>query len=301
MLVILTTQVVGWQFESMSFENLELPCIWVPAGGKLPATPWSDPAVFRAIFIPDGYQGPRPGYPWIEFGRMTLRVRKPRGTRAANSAATSPGARQSWSQSGSAPRAVTLGQVAAGPLAPSDGTRLEAKAYPDLGATVRSWTDLSDLRATMSALDALKPSNPWVASAARGVGGSSGEEVARGAAKDRARQLTLTDPPQLASVQKEEEEQEKQIGPLSPLTGTVSPRASEPTERSTITNPPVPIFGGGGGTRTSQPGSISNAITFRASPHISQRVGASGFRIGEGSFARRTFSEAEVFPDADGV
>ena len=279
----------------MSFENLELPCIWVPAGGKLPATPWSDPAVFRAIFIPDGYQGPRPGYPWIEFGRMSLRVRKPRGTRAANSVATSPGARQSWSQSGSAPRAVTLGQVAAGPLAPSggnsDGTRLEAKAYPGLGATVRSWTDLSDLRATMSALDALKPSNPWVASAARGVGGSSGEEVARGAAKDRAMQLTLTEPPQLASVQKEEEEQEKQIGPLSPLTGTVSPRASEPTERSTITNPPVPIFGGGGGTRTSQPGSISNAITFRAEHYLS-RLTAVGLDVGTVEAAVRSQIQA---------
>ena len=24
------------------------------------------------IFVPDGYVGPRPGYPWFEAGRMTL-------------------------------------------------------------------------------------------------------------------------------------------------------------------------------------------------------------------------------------
>jgi len=36
-------------------------------------------------------------------------------------------------------------------------------------------------------------------------------------------------------------------------------------------------------------------------PHISHCIGASGFRIGESSFARRTFADAEVFPDADRV
>jgi hypothetical protein len=39
----------------------------------------------------------------------------------------------------------------------------------------------------------------------------------------------------------------------------------------------------------------------RPSPHISNMTSASGFRIGESSFARRTFAEAEEFPDADRV
>jgi hypothetical protein len=48
-------------------------------------------------------------------------------------------------------------------------------------------------------------------------------------------------------------------------------------------------------------GAGSDITGLPPSPHISQRVGASGFRIGESSFARRTFSEAEVFPDAGRV
>ncbi len=38
----------------------------------MPPLPWGNPALFPTIFIPDGYEGPRLGYPWIEFGRMTL-------------------------------------------------------------------------------------------------------------------------------------------------------------------------------------------------------------------------------------
>jgi hypothetical protein len=46
----------------MSFDNFEVPCLFIPEGGKLPAGPWGDPAIFPAIFIPDGHQGQRPGY-----------------------------------------------------------------------------------------------------------------------------------------------------------------------------------------------------------------------------------------------
>ncbi len=175
----------------MHFDNLELPCIFVPEGGKLPEIPWGDPAMFPAIFIPDGYQGPRPGYPWIEFGRMTLQVPKARRPREAASAATAAGTRQSMaSVSDVEPRAVAPDQLAGGSFAPigrnSDETRRATNVYPDLGATVRSWTSPSDLRAMTSALDALSPSSPFVASAAPGVGGgSSGEGITRGSPAPR--------------------------------------------------------------------------------------------------------------------
>ena len=94
----------------MSFGYLEVPCIWVPEGGKLPAIPWGDPAIFPAIFIRDGDQGPRPGYPWIEFGRMTLRVDKAGGAGATVSAATTAPMLPSPSASNAEPRAVPLDQ-----------------------------------------------------------------------------------------------------------------------------------------------------------------------------------------------
>jgi hypothetical protein len=128
----------------------------------------------------DGYQGPRPGYPWIEFGRISLRVGEAGGPRAAVSAATTAGGpqfvaaprgsreavssataarpRQPSSVSDAGPSAVALDQPAAGSLAPiaasTDETRLATNALPDLGATVR-WNALSDLSATMAALDGL--------------------------------------------------------------------------------------------------------------------------------------------------
>ncbi|HME23311.1 MAG TPA: hypothetical protein VKI44_18620 [Acetobacteraceae bacterium] len=56
----------------MGFDRVELPAIWVPEGASLPAGIWPHAVCFRAILIPDDYDGPRPGYPWVEFGRMTL-------------------------------------------------------------------------------------------------------------------------------------------------------------------------------------------------------------------------------------
>jgi len=56
-----------------------------------------------------------------------------------------------------------------------------------------------------------------------------------------------------------------------------------------------------GGSQFAETSDVALVVSSAASPHISQGVGASGFRIGESSFARRTFSEAEVFPDADRV
>jgi hypothetical protein len=161
----------------MSFDRLELPCIWIPEGGELPATlPWGNPAIFRAMFIPDGHEGPRPGYPWIEFGRMSLRVGSAGGTRQAPSAAT----RQSRSVPDAEPRAAALDPPVVGSFAPpggnSDETSRATKVYPDLGATVRSWTAISDVSATKAALDVLSPNSPYVRGlTGMGQGGLPGE------------------------------------------------------------------------------------------------------------------------------
>lgn len=115
----------------MSFDRLELPCIWIPEGGELPMPlPWGNPAIFPAIFIPDGYQGPPLGYPWIEFGRMTLRVGKRAGRRSPVSAATTATTRPSPSTAEAAPRAVALHLLPLARSPQSVGTLTEPGVRP---------------------------------------------------------------------------------------------------------------------------------------------------------------------------
>ena len=90
---------------------------------------------------------------------MTLRIGQVGWARQAPSAAATAEAPPSRSVPEAGPRAVRLDPPVAGSFAPpggsADETSLAAKVYPDLGATMRSLTSLSDLRAMMSALDAL--------------------------------------------------------------------------------------------------------------------------------------------------
>ncbi len=170
------SETVNWPTRTMSFDRPEVPCIWIPEGDELsPTILWSNPAIFSAMLIPDGYQGPRPGYPWIEFGRMTLPVGEAGSGQTAGSAATTAMTRPSPLGSDGEPRVVAFDQLDAGPPAPgirnSDETRLATNADPDLGATIRNV--LSDLGAAMTALDALSPSNPLVASVAQGIAARS--------------------------------------------------------------------------------------------------------------------------------
>ncbi len=58
--------------EPMAFDRVEIPAIWVPRGSPMPQGVFAHPVCFDAIWIPDGYDGPMPGYPWVQFGRMTL-------------------------------------------------------------------------------------------------------------------------------------------------------------------------------------------------------------------------------------
>jgi hypothetical protein len=85
--------------EPFGRDHVELPCFFIPDGyqGPRPGHAFGyDTVEFRCIFIPDGYDGPRPGYPWIEFGRMTLdparEVAEAAGRAARSGELTSTGA-----------------------------------------------------------------------------------------------------------------------------------------------------------------------------------------------------------------
>jgi hypothetical protein len=56
-------------------DRVELSCIFIPDGdqGPLPSSAFGRYTVeFRCIFVSDSHDEPRVGYPWIEFGRLTL-------------------------------------------------------------------------------------------------------------------------------------------------------------------------------------------------------------------------------------
>ena len=61
--------------EPIGRDRVELPCIFIPDGdqGPLPSSAFGrDTLELRCIFVSDGHDEPRPGYPWIEFGWLTL-------------------------------------------------------------------------------------------------------------------------------------------------------------------------------------------------------------------------------------
>jgi hypothetical protein len=135
---------------------------------------------FPAVFIPDGYDGPRLGYPWIELGRMTLPGRRvaahglsDRGTSAPDLAAagvsrsgavdatTAPYAPMAavpvvGEIPGEANGAEVAGMIARG----SDGAVRWRGSGPDIAAAMAAWTAMSDPRVMLAALDAASASNP---------------------------------------------------------------------------------------------------------------------------------------------
>ena len=133
---------------------------------------------FRAMWIPDDYQGPPPGYPWIEVGRMALPPKSKSAGARANRAASSNGITAAGATvAGTGQRTDAPGPDAAAASAPGDvigqfvgdartagaGDDRAAAArawlagcmYPDVGATMKAWNALSDPRVTLTALDAL--------------------------------------------------------------------------------------------------------------------------------------------------
>lgn len=177
----------------MGFDRLPLPCIWVPDGCEPPPLPWSNTVAFRAIWTPDDHQGPQPGYPWIEFGRMTLpraaeasnnRAASSNGVTAAGATVAEIGQRTDAPGRDVAAASVpdVIGQFVgdAQTAGAGDDRAVAARAWLagyiclDVGATMKAWNALSDPRFTLTALDALSGSNPVVKSLAREAGGGNG-------------------------------------------------------------------------------------------------------------------------------
>jgi len=141
----------------------------------MPPVPWANAAVFPAIWIPDSHQGPRPGYPWVEFGRMALppdpetapvparrTVMPPQTGLPADTLAArgQPAAMLSddlaVGVSQADPKRFVASPVAPG-IAPKANASRTGYAHLDIGAAMEAWNALSDLRSVRAALDATSP------------------------------------------------------------------------------------------------------------------------------------------------
>ncbi len=166
-------------FEPTTLSRVEFPCIWVPDGCEMPPTTWGNPAFFRAMWIPGGHQDPRPGYPWIEFGRMALppdgrpvAARPQLSDRVPAAGGTNEKAGQSITVPGSEAQ-VPFARHATAHAHPiedaADAVRDAqfAAVLPDISATIGSWNAVSDLGVALAALGAVSTSNPIVQSLAQ--------------------------------------------------------------------------------------------------------------------------------------
>ena len=140
----------------------------------------SGAVAFRAMFIPDGSDLPLPGYPWVEFGRVTL---DPGPTRASRNTSTTAGTTTEATRSdagdltnmpdSSLTASGALGEAAGeagvgwpGGVGDGGGIGLGGSGYSDIAAAMAAWNALSDPRVTLAALDAASASNPLVKSLA---------------------------------------------------------------------------------------------------------------------------------------
>ena len=143
-------------------DGLDLRCIFIPDGyqGPRPSHAFGhDTLELRCIFIPDEYDGPRPGYPWIEFGRMTLDP--------ASGGAPTAGDRRSGHGEPKPPSAgrgncrpspgLAAGRTDDRAPAVAGACLLSANSAtngsPDVTATMALWNTLSDPRAILAAAD----------------------------------------------------------------------------------------------------------------------------------------------------
>jgi hypothetical protein len=147
--------------EPIGRDRVELPCIFIPDGdqGPLPSSAFGrDTVEFRCIFVPGSHDEPRPGYPWVEFGWLTL-----------DPAPTAGGFKRTASAStdaavAAADQAAARRTTALSPATPASGVspagELSRYAEPDIAATVALWHALSDPRATLATLDAVSTTGP---------------------------------------------------------------------------------------------------------------------------------------------
>lgn len=157
-------------FEPMGFDIVEVPFIWVP----------------------DGSDDPRPGYPWFEAGRMTLSAEQlaawrpsdswrwsgqarsaGQGEAVAEQGAATPDQHSMLLQAfGDAPEQVVMGSQPTGvgnEIAAAAEARFARYSPSEIAEAIEAWHALSDLRAILAALDAASASNPIVRLLAQGA------------------------------------------------------------------------------------------------------------------------------------
>jgi hypothetical protein len=159
-------------FVPVGRDDLEMPCIFMPDGGHAPGALYGGgTAEFRCIVVPEDYDGPGPGYPWIEVGRIVLEDETPinpattgtwptakRGTQAG---VTSPSRPAGPVSIGMQPSTVAHG---GGPDARS---RSSGVADLDIAATMAAWNAASDPRTALAAFNSASDTSPAIKSLAQ--------------------------------------------------------------------------------------------------------------------------------------
>jgi hypothetical protein len=173
--------------------RLELRCSWLSDGWdnageraqrrEVANLVGGQPAALRAIWLPDDYNGPQPGHPWIEFGRMMLDPASWTGEALAGDRAgsremihTAPVLRgqrgtDMASQPVSLPAVDTSGGDGSGSQLEShltEDSSSPAVQFPDgrreLAAAMALWDHLAGPHSSPASLDAALVANPFVTS-----------------------------------------------------------------------------------------------------------------------------------------
>jgi hypothetical protein len=199
-------------FVPVGRDDLEMPCVFIPDGGHAPGALYGGgTAEFRCIFIPYGYDGPPPGYRWVEVGRMTLGAEPSVGQASNGTWPAIDRATDSESIFQRRPRGLVSFDVQP-PTIPNGG------GPSAVAVTMETWKALSDPQVTLAILDTVSPANlaKAVSASRLAMAGTSEEE---------------------SPEEKERRRETPQIAP-----GITGPSPGSPL---------VPIFPGGAGPKSS--------------------------------------------------
>jgi hypothetical protein len=164
--------VVDLRDASAMRDRLEMPDTFIPDGSFGSRAAYGHGTLeLRCIVVPDDYDGPAPGYPWIEVGRITLGAEPsagqmtsgtwPTAERGAETATTSlwrPAISESF---GGQPSTVAHGGGVGAGSPPS------AVADLDIAATMAAWDSVSDPHTTVAVLNSASDTSPAVRSLAQ--------------------------------------------------------------------------------------------------------------------------------------
>lgn len=167
-------------FEPIGRDRLELRCMFIPDGYNRPrpAPTGFDHLELRCIWVPDGYNGPPLGHPWIEVGRVAFDA-EPADADTSSPGRPSEGVADTRQRRGARhdlPMAVPPLTASNADIAPPAADVAEgwtawdvSSAYSraDAGAVFPSVNAVPHPRDTLAALQAASPDNPIVRSLAR--------------------------------------------------------------------------------------------------------------------------------------